>query len=96
MLTRRDCLTYSATGCAAAALLPSFAGAQASDMIKRAIPKTGEEIPIIGLGSSATFSELAMADDLDPLKEVFQTMLDAGATVFDTAPSYGRGSAEEA
>lgn len=96
MLTRRDCLTYSATSCAAAALLPSFAGAQASDVIRRAIPKTGEEIPIIGLGSSATFSELAMADDLDPLKEVFQTMIDTGGTVFDTAPSYGRGSAEEA
>jgi aryl-alcohol dehydrogenase-like predicted oxidoreductase len=96
MLTRRDCLTYSAASCAAAALLPSFAGAQASDIIKRAIPKTGEQIPIIGLGSSATFSELAMADDLGPLKEVFQTMIDAGGTVFDTAPSYGRGSAEEA
>jgi aryl-alcohol dehydrogenase-like predicted oxidoreductase len=95
MLTRRDCLAYTANGCAAAALLPSLAGAQSGDVIKRAIPKTGEEIPIIGLGSSATFSELAMANDLDPLKEVFQTMLDAGGTVFDTAPSYGRGSAEE-
>jgi aryl-alcohol dehydrogenase-like predicted oxidoreductase len=94
MLTRRDCLTYSATLSAAAALLPKIAGAQ-TGVINRAIPKTGEEIPIIGLGSSATFSELAMADNLDPLREVFQTMLDAGGTVFDTAPSYGRGSAEE-
>jgi len=96
MLTRRDCLTYSATACAASALLPRLASAQASGTIKRAIPQTGEEIPIIGLGSSATFSQLAMANDLDPLKEVFQTMIDAGGTVFDTAPSYGRGSAEEA
>lgn len=96
MLTRRDCLTYSAASCAAATLLPTIAGAQTGDVIKRAIPKTGEEIPIIGLGSSATFSELAVANDLDPLKEVFQTMIDAGGTVFDTAPSYGRGSAEEA
>jgi len=96
MLTRRDCLTYTATSCAASALLPTLSRAQADEVIKRAIPNTGEEIPIIGLGSSATFSQLAMADDLDPLKEVFQTMVDAGGTVFDTAPSYGRGSAEEA
>jgi aryl-alcohol dehydrogenase-like predicted oxidoreductase len=96
MLTRRDCLTYTATSCATSALLPGLASAQSGGAIKRAIPKTGEEVPIIGLGSSATFSQLAMADDLDPLKEVFQTMIDAGGTVFDTAPSYGRGSAEEA
>lgn len=96
MLSRRDCLTYSASTIAASALLPRLTSAQAGDVIKRAIPATGEEIPIIGLGSSATFSELAMANDLEPLKEVFQTMIDAGGTVFDTAPSYGRGSAEEA
>jgi aryl-alcohol dehydrogenase-like predicted oxidoreductase len=94
MLTRRDCLTHSAA-ISAAALLPRLAAAQSADVIKRAIPSSGEEIPIIGLGSSATFSELAMADDLDPLRNVFQAMIDAGGTVFDTAPSYGRGSAEE-
>ena len=96
MLNRRDCLTYTATTCAASALLPGLVSAQTGGAIKRAIPKTGEEISIIGLGSSATFSQLAMANDLDPLKQVFQTMIDAGGTVFDTAPSYGRGSAEEA
>ena len=56
MLTRRDCLTYSASTIAASALLPRLAAAQPGDVIKRAIPATGEEIPIIGLGSSATFS----------------------------------------
>lgn len=95
MLTRRDCLTYSATSCALSGLLPRLAGAQAGDVITREIPSTGESLPIIGLGSSATFSELASAGDLDPLREVFETMLTAGGTVFDTAPSYGRGSSEE-
>jgi aryl-alcohol dehydrogenase-like predicted oxidoreductase len=33
---------------------------------------------------------------LEPLKEVFQAMVDGGASVFDTAPSYGRGTSEEA
>jgi aryl-alcohol dehydrogenase-like predicted oxidoreductase len=96
MLTRRDCLTLTATTCAASTVLSRLAGAQASDVMTRAIPSTGERLPIIGLGSSATFAQLASAGDLDPLREVFRTLLDAGGTVFDTAPSYGRGSSEEA
>ena len=95
MLTRRDCLALTATTCATSALLPRLAAAQAADVITRAIPATGERLPIVGLGSSASFAQLASAGDLDPLREVFRTMLDAGGTVFDTAPSYGRGSSEE-
>jgi aryl-alcohol dehydrogenase-like predicted oxidoreductase len=95
MLTRRDCLTYTAAGCASAALLPGLARAQAGNVITRTIPGTSETLPIIGLGSSATFSELSSSGDIEPLRQVFQTMVDAGGSVFDTAPSYGRGSAEE-
>ena len=95
MLTRRDCLMYTTTACAVSTLLPRLAAAQTSAVIKRQIPKTGEELPIIGLGSAASFSRLASANDIEPLREVFQTLLDAGGTVFDTAPSYGRGSSEE-
>jgi len=95
MLTRRDCLTLTATGCAASALLPRLLSAQSGDLITRAIPSSGEQLPIIGLGSSASFSQNASAGELDPLREVFRAMLDAGGTVFDTAPSYGRGSSEE-
>lgn len=89
MLTRRDCLTISASTCAAAALLPRLAGAQAGDIISKAMPKSGEMLPIVGLGSSATFGQVARSEDVSALKEVFQTMVDAGGTVFDTAPSYG-------
>jgi aryl-alcohol dehydrogenase-like predicted oxidoreductase len=95
MLTRRDALSLTATTCATSVLLPRLAAAQASDIITRAIPKTGEALPIVGLGSSASFAQLATAGDMDPLRDVFRTMLDAGGTVFDTAPSYGRGSSEE-
>jgi len=95
MLTRRDALSLTATTCATSMLLPRLAAAQAADVITRAIPKTGEALPIVGLGSSASFAQLATAGDTEPLREVFQTLLDAGGTVFDTAPSYGRGSSEE-
>jgi aryl-alcohol dehydrogenase-like predicted oxidoreductase len=96
MLTRRDCLSLTATTCAASTLLSRLASAQAGDLITRAIPSSGERLPLIGLGSSASFAQFASAGNLDPLREVFRTLLDAGGTVFDTAPSYGRGSSEEA
>jgi len=97
MLTRRDCLTLTANTCAALALGPRLASAQSRSgpVITRAIPKTGEQIPVIGLGSSATFSESASSEDTDALAGVFRAMVVNGGSVFDTAPSYGRGSSEE-
>jgi aryl-alcohol dehydrogenase-like predicted oxidoreductase len=87
MLTRRECLTLTA-GAGAALALPVRLLAQGS-VIKRRVPKTGEELPIVGLGSSATFSQVAGADDIAAIKSVFSAMLENGGTVFDTAPGYG-------
>ena len=96
MLSRRDCLVLSASSAAALALGPRLASAQfAGPINRRPIPSSGEELPIIGLGSSATFSELASAEEIEALKGVFETMVESGGSVFDTAPSYGRGSSEE-
>jgi aryl-alcohol dehydrogenase-like predicted oxidoreductase len=87
MLTRREYLALTAqTG--AALTLPTQLFAQ-SRLITRRIPKTGEELPIVGLGSSATFSDVADAADTEAIKAVFNAMLDNGGTVFDTAPGYG-------
>jgi aryl-alcohol dehydrogenase-like predicted oxidoreductase len=88
MLTRREYLALTARAGAALAL-PQALFAQAGEVITRAIPKTGEKLPIVGLGSSATFSEIAGAADLEAIKAVFSTMLEQGGTVFDTAPGYG-------
>jgi aryl-alcohol dehydrogenase-like predicted oxidoreductase len=90
MLTRRDYLKYSALAGAACTLPTSLLQAlEAGDIIKRAIPKTGEMLPIVGLGSSATFRTVAQSDDVTALQGVFETMLENGGTVFDTAPGYG-------
>ena len=90
MVTRRDYLLMTAGAGVTLALQPSLLRAQqAGATITRAIPATGERIPIVGLGSSATFSEVAGADDVAAIKEVFTTMLAQGGTVFDTAPGYG-------
>jgi aryl-alcohol dehydrogenase-like predicted oxidoreductase len=88
MLTRREYLALTAQAGAALAL-PQALFAQAGPLITRPVPKTGEQLPIVGLGSSATFSQIAGAADVDAIKSVFSAMLEQGGTVFDTAPGYG-------
>lgn len=90
MISRREWLRY--TGVAGSLLLARpelLLAANAGEMIRRAIPSTGEKIPMIGLGSSATFSRLAGAGEISALREVLRTLVESGGTVFDTAPSYG-------
>lgn len=90
MVNRRDFIGITAGVGATLGLTPRFLHALAQgQLIQRAIPSTGEKIPVIGLGSSATFSQVARAEDVSALKAVFQAMADRGARVFDTAPSYG-------
>jgi aryl-alcohol dehydrogenase-like predicted oxidoreductase len=88
MLTRREYLAATAK-LGAALALPQTLFAQAGQVITRPIPKTGEQLPIVGLGSSATFSQIAGAADIEAIKSVFTAMLENGGTVFDTAPGYG-------
>jgi aryl-alcohol dehydrogenase-like predicted oxidoreductase len=87
-LTRRDWLTLTLGAGAALAVNPRGLFAQ-SALITRAVPSSGEMLPVVGLGSSATFSQVARSEDVAALREVMKAFLDRGATVFDTAPSYG-------
>lgn len=90
MVSRRDFLATAAGVGATLSLTPRLLEAMAQgQLIQRTIPATGEKIPAIGLGSSATFSAVARGEDVTALKAVFQAMVDRGARVFDTAPSYG-------
>ena len=57
-------------------------------MIARRIPSSGEELPIIGLGTSQTF-EVGVADiERAPLKRVLATFFAAGGRLVDTSPMY--------
>jgi aryl-alcohol dehydrogenase-like predicted oxidoreductase len=94
MLTRRECLTLTAQAGAALAISgcahsPAASSARTRNLITRPIPKTGERLAVVGLGSSATFSQVAGAADTEAIKSVFSAMLEQGGTVFDTAPGYG-------
>jgi aryl-alcohol dehydrogenase-like predicted oxidoreductase len=88
MLTRRDWLSLT-LGTGAALALDRVQMLAQQPVIRRAIPSTGEQVPMVGLGSSATFAQVARAADVTALREVFKTLISEGGTVFDTAPGYG-------
>jgi aryl-alcohol dehydrogenase-like predicted oxidoreductase len=88
MLTRREWLNLTLGTSAALAFDRAYLSAQ-QPMITRAIPSSGETLPIVGLGSSATFSQVARSEDVTALRDVLKAFTDHGGTVFDTAPSYG-------
>lgn len=93
MISRRDYLKL----CAAAGLAtgPQLARAAADPrpLITRAIPGSGEQLPVVGLGSSASFARLADAGDMAGVRDVLQALVREGGKVFDTAPSYGSAEA---
>ena len=98
MFNRREFLGVTLGAGATMALTPELLRAlqqQNANLITRVIPSTGEKLPIVGLGSSASFGQVARADDVTALREVLRTMVNAGGMVFDTAPSYGGGASEE-
>ncbi len=57
-------------------------------MLARTIPKTGELVPAIGLGTWQTFDVPAAARA--PLEAVLSRFLDGGGRVIDSSPMYGR------
>ncbi|HEY4213080.1 MAG TPA: aldo/keto reductase [Steroidobacteraceae bacterium] len=60
----------------------------AGDLIARAIPSSGEEIPIIGLGTSGPFEVGESAGDRSPLRAVLEAFFAAGGRLIDTSPMY--------
>lgn len=57
-------------------------------MITRTIPKSGQAIPVIGLGTWQTFD--AGERERAPLAAVLQRFAAAGGRLIDTSPMYGR------
>ena len=89
MLNRRAFLKVTSGVVGASLFVEGAPLAAAGPMITRAVPKTGEMLPMIGLGSSATFASVARSQDATALREVLKTLVDHGGRVFDTAPGYG-------
>jgi len=59
-------------------------------MLKRTIPSSGEEIAAIGLGTWRGFDIGTGSAERAKRRAVLETLLDAGASVVDSSPMYGR------
>lgn len=81
--TRRGFLAASAAGAVLGALPPLTFAQQR--MPQRAIPGTGEMLPVIGLGSSKVVQEIE-AKGAEPVANVLRTMVEHGGKVVDTWP----------
>jgi aryl-alcohol dehydrogenase-like predicted oxidoreductase len=59
-------------------------------MLKRTIPSSGEEIAAVGLGTWRGFDIGTGGAERTQRRAVLETLLDAGASVVDSSPMYGR------
>ena len=91
MITRREYLKLSAAAGVALAISPKRLLADDSPraLVTRAIPGTSEQLPVVGLGSSASFARVAGEGDAARICDILQTLVREGGRVFDTAPGYG-------
>jgi len=63
---------------------------ESSMMLTRAIPSSGEKLPVIGLGTWRVFDVGASESERAPLEEVLRLFVQRGARVIDSSPMYGR------
>ncbi len=98
MITRRDWLRLSASASAALALQPRMLAAlQDGAVATKAIPSSGEQIPVIGLGGR-WISNRSSADELTDHRQVLHELARGAAgdakCCFDSAAGYGGGGSE--
>ncbi|NBC23315.1 MAG: aldo/keto reductase [Gammaproteobacteria bacterium] len=90
-LTRRKLIALGAAA-GGSLLLPAMLPAAAT-VLRRAIPSSGEPLPVVGLGTSGVFDVEATPENLAARREIVTAMVEHGASVIDTSPMYGRAEA---
>lgn len=65
------------------------AAAAPAEMLKRPIPRSGELLPAVGLGTWQTFDVGADDPARAELKEVLRQLVELGGSVVDSSPMYG-------
>ncbi len=86
MLNRRDFIALSSLS-----FLPklSIASALNQSMLKRVIPSSGEEMPVIGLGTSRVFDIQPSKNELNVREQILDIFYENGGRLIDTSPMYG-------
>jgi diketogulonate reductase-like aldo/keto reductase len=84
-LTRR-----AALGLVATLAVPRLATGSTEPPIERSIPRTGEKLPALGLGTWQVLDVPARGADFDSALAAVRSFLGAGGRVIDSSPMYGR------
>jgi len=83
-LSRRDAAALTLAAGVSVLWPPRSPASDPSGLITRAIPSTGQRLPVIGVGTNS-FTE----SKRDELRQVLRRMVELGGSVVDTAPVYG-------
>jgi len=90
LFNRRDLMrlgVVSAAGLGLSRPMSAAQGAESAALSMKAIPTSGEKIPVVGLGTNGySVSDPA---ELAARRAVIKRMAELGASVIDTAPAYG-------
>lgn len=87
ILSRRELLRLAM---GAGILVCTGGAAMGPAIITKPIPRTGESLPIIGLGTWQTFDVGRSESERAPLREVLRNFARLGGSVIDSSPMYGR------
>ncbi|MCU0396477.1 MAG: aldo/keto reductase [Cyclobacteriaceae bacterium] len=87
-ISRRNYL-HQLAALSAAPFLSFLNTATPTKMITRSL-LSGEELPVIGLGTWQTFDVDSSPDALNPLREVLRTLVENYGRVVDSSPMYGQ------
>ncbi len=89
-MTRRDATKLIGAATAGLLLPAGSTRADSSPMLMRAIPSTGEKLPVIGLGTWNVFDVDLTPSNEKQLGDVLSLFVKLGGRVVDSSPMYGK------
>ena len=90
MWSRREILRLGATTLGGLVVSPPARG---QGTLERAVPRTKERLPAVGLGTWQVFDVASDARELGQARETLRVFTDGGGRVIDSSPMYGSSEA---
>lgn len=92
--SRRQILQLYGLSGLALAMTPSLFSFKKNEIMRqRAIPSSGEKLPVVGIGTWQTFDANGDSESLETLKQVLIETYKLGGRVIDSSPMYGSSEA---
>ncbi len=74
-------------------LVPGIGRSESDSMLTRPIPATGEQLPVIGLGTYEVFDVSSTSSEIATRKTIVDSLVARGGSLLDTSPMYNRSEA---